>query len=315
VYVDYRIDEHIEEVRASLAGIGWGGVKEQVFVNALKVRLGLDVYRATPVDVKRAVEARSAGASGYHAVMEELREGMKAAALLLSWCGIPGPGVLPYQYQLIGLSEALLRTVGADRLKLGGWIDDQMCRRVDSWLWATTYATYFTGMTGSRIRDAIDHLQHVVAGSREPLPEDLDRRVEAIDSFRGSATRTLALVLLMANAHPDPEIQKQVLARLAESGTKIVDRIFSGIGDTILGNRVVTVPDELKALRDALERHPSMVDQDLAQRHFIPANALEALAAGPGDPARFLELRGQHLRELEAVVIRGLGLEPESLGP
>lgn len=310
VYADHRIDEHIDELRSWLAALGWGELKEQVFVNALKVRLQLDVYRSTPVDVKRAVEARG----GFGTVMDELRTGMIHAATLLVQCGIPGPGVLPYQYQLIGLSEALLRAIGYERLQRGEWDADEKAlvrERVFYWLWATTYAAYFTGMTGNRIRDAIEHLHDVMTDARTPLPDDLERRVEAIDSFRGNSTRTLAMVLRIADEIPDTELRTKALARLGESGIKAVDRIFPGVGDTILGNRVVTIPGQLQALREALERDPSTVDDGLARAHFIPPNALEVLAANPRDPSLFLELRGWHLREIEAYRIRALGLEPE----
>jgi Protein of unknown function DUF262 len=310
VYVDYRIDEHIEQIRASLAEIGWGELKEQVFVNALKVRLQLDVYRSSSADVKRAVEARGPGTEAYRRVMDELREGLSAAALLLNQCFFSGPGVLPYQYQLIGLSEALLRSAGPDPAKLNAFVvNAELKGRVLHWLWATTYASYFTGMTGNRIRDAIDHLHEVLMGTASPLPKDLNRRIDRLETFHGTSTRSIALVLMMAGLQEDEAFRKQVDARLGEAGTKAVDRIFPQASDTIPGNRLVTTPDQLRALREALARDPSNLNEELARKHYIPPEALAILAADPSDHTRFLEVRTQYLEQLEAKLIRDLGLE------
>lgn len=311
VYSDFRIDHHIDQVRASLATLGWGELGEQVFVNALKVRLGLDVYRATPVDIKRGVEARDEGAEGYQHIMNGLGAGLQVAIGWLTSMGIPGPAVLPYQYQLIALCEALLRVTTARRPGLGELLEDPRTkRRVFHWLWATTYSGYFAGMTGNRIRSAIDHLTAVVEGTAEPFPEDLDRSIEPLERFWGSSTRSLALVLMMASTGSDPDFNARVSSRLGHAGTKAVERIFPRVGDTIVGNRVVTIAEQLAELREGLKRDPAAIDPALAARHFIPEDALAALAADPEDPSHFLELRHQHLRETEARFMTAMGLWP-----
>lgn len=313
VYVDYRVDEHIEQLQASLAEIGWGELGEQVFVNALKVRLQLDVYRSTPADVKRKVEALGGGRDAYRRVMEELREGLRAAALVLNRCWFSGPGMLPYEYQLIGLSEALLRINGADPSKLRRHIEDpSFVPRASRWLWATTYAGYFTGITGNRIKAAIDHLQNMILGAVDPLPDDLDTHIEELSVFRASSTRSVALILFMAGVHVDPEIRAYVRERLGVAGPKAADRIFPQVSATNPGNRIVTTPGFLLTLREALAEAPMSIDRELAARHLIPENAIAALAADPDDLDLFLELRTRHLQEVEGRFIRSHGLEVDS---
>jgi hypothetical protein len=64
-------------------------------------------------------------------------------------------------------------------------------------------------------------------------------------------------------------------------GTKAVDRIFPKVTDTHPGNRVVSTPDQLRALRDRLAENPAGRSESLASSHFIPKKALELLAADP----------------------------------
>lgn len=309
VYSDYRIDEHIDEVRADLDEIGWGRIDAQVFINALKIRLGMDVYRATPTDIEKAMKKRGTSEASFRESIDQLGAGMKSAAKVFRACGFPGPAILPYQYQLIGLSEALLRRSDADPEQLEALTNEpQLIERVRQWLWGTTYAGYFTGMNGSQIRTAIDQLADLISDENDSLPDLTRYEIDRLNTFRAGANRSTALVLLMAQKIPDTELRDQVWARLGENGHNAVECMFPSFNGAHPGNRVVTVPEQLRALREALRSPLLTPDADLLRNHFIPTEAVEALAGAPHDPAQFCELRADYLASLEESFVASIGL-------
>jgi hypothetical protein len=309
IYSDYRIDEHIDEVRAELDEVGWGGVKAQVFVNALKIRLDIDVYRSTPADIEKAMKKRGTSETSFRESIDQLGLGMKSAAKVFRACGFPGPALLPYQYQLIGLTEALLRGSDADPERLEALTTERgLLERVEKWLWVTTYLGYFTGMNGSQIRAAIEHLADIVADRSEPLPELARHGIERLNSFRAGSTRSSALVLLMARKLPDSELRERVWARLGETGYRAVECIFPSFSSAHPGNRVVTVPEQLRALRAALRPPLLPIDEALLRDHFIPREALGALAATPPNLNEFCEQRAGYLASLEQDFVTSLAL-------
>jgi len=315
IYDNYRIDEHIDEIRSYLGAIGWSGIDSQTFVNALKIRLGLDVYRSTPADIERTVKKDGEAGPTFRRFLGEVGLGMRFAAELFQTSGFPGPAVLPYQYQLIGLSEALLRTSGGDESRLEALRNnDLLQRRIHAWLWRTTYVGYFTGMTSSQIARAIDELTELVESPSEELdiPKlDIDK-IEPLSDFHAGSTRSTALVLCMAQSIRDPEFQTAVHTRLGADGLGAVESIFPGLSSTLPGNRVVTTAARLRELRRGLDSNTDLfpVESSVLRDHFVSDAALDALHQH--GQAAFCEVRGRELSELERKLIEPLGLRLDS---
>lgn len=312
-YTDYRIDEHIQELRSQLAEIGWGGLREQVFINALKARLDLDVYESDPSEIVKAIRGHG---DKYREIMNGLGAGLRAAAHFISEeCEIPGPAILPYEYQLICLSEALLRHSGSISKNIAAPVDParlmvlpESSMLVFRWVWATTYTGYFTGMTGKQIRNTIKELETLLSPESNPsFPMLLDPRVGPLRSYRGSATRSKALVLCMARAIVNDDFRMQVQRRLGLEGASAVDRIFPEHHGTASGNLIVTVPEKLEAIRFTLSFNPRALSKELAEEHFISDAALDTLAV-TGDPSLFCQQRATDLIELENRFVTSLGL-------
>lgn len=306
IYFDYSIDEHIDEIRAHLGEIGWGEISSQTFVNALKIRLGLDVYRSTPFDIQKVIGERGEAQVAFRQAMDQLGRGMHAAAKIARSCGFPGPAILPYQYQLIGLCEALLRTSETSDRDLDALVDDdEVAAVVWQWLWSTTYLGSFTGMSGSQIRDAIDDLTNAIIGG--PMNFDVSATIEPLPRYRAGATRSAAFALFMASYIQDEALRDRVWSRLGELGHGAVDCIFPRVPSSHPGNRVVTIPGQLERLRAFLSAPSGPPDEALLRDHFVPEGAVE-LYANDGDPELFCDWRALYLAKREANLVSDLDL-------
>lgn len=312
-YVDYRIDEHIEELREQLAEIGWDQIKEQVFISALKFRLELDVYGADPSNVVNAVKQLAEKSDSqdegqiFRAKVAEVGRGLKAAALILERCGIPGPGILPYQYQLVCLAEALLVRESLE-------ISHDEVEYIRKWIWYTIYSNHFTGLTGAQLRETVsDVVQVLDIGGFSTLwlnATQVKSRVEPVTRFRKSSIRSIAHMLMQANSIPDAEFRQQVLDRLGRQDLEAVHKIFPRSASRF-GNVVLTVPEKLAELRKYLKTSPHDMPPAFAASHFIPMEALAVLSvpAAEQEIEHFCMLREQHLLRLEADFIRQFDLE------
>jgi hypothetical protein len=146
---------------------------------------------------------------------------------------------------LIGLADVAWR-LGQPRLSV------EQIKRVNRWFWATTYGEYFTGMSGRRIRDAIDHLRAVLESDKNPIPSDLVREVPQIKVFNFRATRSKALMLLTTTQIGDLQLREQTQRWLGERGNEAVHNLIPSAEARRPENRVVALPDELQSLRRAL---------------------------------------------------------------
>lgn len=314
-YTDYRIDEHIERLRSQLAEIGWGGLDDRVFVNALKVRLGLDVYKSSPSDLMMAIRERG-DAEALRELMDEIGCGLGVAARFLCDVGVPGPAVLPYQYQIICLSEAILRVAvvserGVNRSSIlqpedVGISTKETIRR---WFWFTTYARYFAGGAGSLIRATIDGLVESIAVDAPAYLPLFTPAVEPLRMFRTSSARSIAQALWAANR--DAGVSEQLRAMSSAGGVAVLERIFPEVGRSLPGNFVLTTPGELGELRSAL-RDPQSMSDALAERYLISSEALRELAISKSSRQAqelFCRVRTLTLEDREAEFVESLGLQ------
>jgi hypothetical protein len=310
IYGDYRIDEHIEELREELAEIGWGQLEEQIFVNALKFRLDLDVY-ADPTSVVKAVKRRAESdsqdeAQTYRAVMSEVGRGLRAAAEVLMRCGVPGPGVLPYQYQLVCLAEVLLRWSSE--------LSKEHLEEIREWFWRSTYSAYFTGMTGYQLRRTIEELLAVFASPEYSqllyvLPE-INETIAPIQRFQKSSIRSIVHLLAQAHSIPNADFRNDILERLGRGDRGTVHRIFPRSSGSHPGNIVLTTPSKLVELRKWLKTAPHEMPDDLAAMHHIPSDAFDefSVLATNHQIFDFLRKRSRYLDQLEDSFIRSFSL-------
>ncbi|RYD72712.1 MAG: DUF262 domain-containing protein [Verrucomicrobiaceae bacterium] len=98
-------DRYFNEVRIRLEPLGWGEIDDQILVNVLKSRLGLDVYASSVRGVYSMLKANPAP-------LKDLADVVEEAVGFLATVGVRGPSALPYAYQLVTLSALSARFPG-----------------------------------------------------------------------------------------------------------------------------------------------------------------------------------------------------------
>jgi hypothetical protein len=235
-----HVETKIEALRAELEPYGWGALDEQIFLNVLKIRWGLNILDAAPSKLNGLVKKY-----GCTKVFDDLRQAVGWAVLLLADFGVRGPRALPYAAQLVAIAELGRRLKGEN-------LDLNQYGTVNRWFWATTYGEYFTGMSGKRIREAIDALCQAVTDGSDPIPTDLIRKIDPIRTFNFRATRTRALALQMTWRIEDEQLRERTQRALGEQGVDAVHRLFAGREGTLPENRIVALPEELQHVRQEL---------------------------------------------------------------
>ena len=213
-----------------------------------------------------------------------------------------GPNALPYTYQLVTIAEAVHHLGEPLSSDHSSW------ERVKNWFWATSYGGYFTGMTGRRIKGAVDHLCNVVTSNINSIPDDLNCEVGVLDVFRYQATRTKAYVLMMTTLIADEEKRVRVQQYLGEIGVGAVHVLLPGVSAMLPGNRVVTTPSELQWIRDGLNDSRVPENDSRFECYRIPVMAVEAYREN--DIKEFLALRAVFAWEFEKEAIKPFGLIP-----
>ncbi|RKH30766.1 DUF262 domain-containing protein [Corallococcus sp. CA041A] len=298
LYSKIDLKDRLDQIRQRLAPLGWSDLEDQVFVNALKARWGLDIYKAGPRELNDHLSRYD-----HEEVFKELEKSTKRAVDFLSECGVGGPRSLPYAYQLVALIESLRRVEHP--------LDAHHKNSLHTWFWATTYAGYFTGMTSNRIQDSIDELSSIILKNRSPIPEDLPRQIQPLKQFNFNATRSKAFALILVNQIKEKTLRLRTQRLLGLAGSSAVERLFSDGSSDDPANRVVATPEELGRLRKAVERPVPMSagKAKLLARYSVPTDLVSLFPVQSIN--HVLDQRRLMLSSLESRFIESLGLEPD----
>ena len=306
---DRDIERDLAAIKEELAPQGWGTLDDQILLNVLKAHWDLNVLDQQPRTLFEKLQEH-----GYHPTLDRLRDCVRWAIERLGDIGVRGPGALPYAYQLVALADVAWRLNQPD-------VSSKQQARLRQWFWGTTYGEYFTGMSGSRIRKAIEYLRQVFVSDRRPLPDDLSREVSPISVFNYRATRSKALVLLTTTTIRDQGLREQTQRSLGEAGNAAVGTLFPSVETRRPENRVVAIPRELAVLRAALEATTAFLfvssflngddeagRSSILERYLLPEDTPRCRADDNDAVERILLHRRQRLDSLERELLAGLGL-------
>ncbi|WP_437629809.1 DUF262 domain-containing protein [Sorangium sp. So ce854] len=297
---EFDLNERLRQIAEQLVPSGWGEIDHQILLNTIKLSQGLDIYTAAPEEVIKALRKNPS-------LLDELAMYIEHTADFLSrFCRVEGPLALPYKYQLAILADAARQS--------GGPFQGATADALAAWFWLTTYTEYFSGMTSTQLRHAVEHVRAVVTEGASAWPPDLPREVSPLRRFDFNSVRSRALVLLLLQRDPrGPDGKSMSAAELvAEMGVEAVPKIFSArdLGERASShgpeNRWIVAPKRARALLDALTALQGSERDELIESHAIPEVAVKKLARG--DVAGFLSARREHLRAMEKRFVESLGL-------
>lgn len=300
---DYDAGKGLRDVRKGLVALGWGSISETLLLNALKAALKIEVQKEHVVDLRNALRQE-----GNDRVFGELYKNAAAAvSFLRDRCGVVGPNLLPYDYQLVALIEAARVS---SELSVG-LMREGIAERLERWFWASTYTGYFTSMNSTQLGRAIEHVRQLAASRQQPadvLPTDMDRTIEPHTRFNFASARSTAFALLLARHKPLDASGEELDAQafIAAAGVRALERILPQMSGTDPANRIIVRPGDARALRELFldPSHPRY--REICRSHLIGDEAAAALVAGRHE--EFLDLRRKMLLDLEEKEVGRWGL-------
>jgi Protein of unknown function DUF262 len=296
---DFDLNKRLEAITEQLAPVGWGTIDPQSLLDTIKLSQGVDIYTAAPQEVEDAIKTNPN-------LLTELPTHVEHATNFLRTCWVNGPEILPYRYQLAILAEAA-------RLH-GGPLEGAVEESLREWFWLTTYTEYFTGMSSTQLRHAVEHVRAIVEEGADAKPRDLPREVRPVLRFNFNAVRTRAMVLLLLQLNPRGPDGAPMAADdlVAESGVDAVPKIISAqrleaaSSAAAPENRWIVAPTKSRALFKAVMDPATPHWKQLLASHAISENAFRRLENR--DYTDFLAARRKHLLALEKEIVRNLGL-------
>ncbi len=287
----------VEDLRSSLADVGWSGLDRESILRAGQLLMGLDAQDDPEIIVRRLTQNPKA--------VDRACQGFRTAARILADIGLARPSLLPYDMQAV-----LLAAVCAEEPERV----EAQAHRLQAWFWLTTYWRTLFGRP--KVRPVYRHLLDTVRGEDATWPQ---RRWGVYDplpsSLKGFSARVRSLGLLLVEQGPLRADASPFCAQdvYAEHGLDALPRLFAryptriaGMDDdegdaagpplSNAGNRVLIAPQDLEALRARLLR-PESCSQMLLKSHLIEEEAAAALARH--DIAGFIQARERTIRAQE----------------
>jgi hypothetical protein len=284
---------HILEgtIEEQLAPLGWGKLDPQDLLDALKVVCNLSIYQTDQEKISQQVRDRRQMRLFEKSLVSAIR-------FLHETCGIVGPELLPFKYQLACLAAGAETNGG----KLPS--EQKVQKRLERWFWQTTYLEYFSGIVDRPIREAAELVREIVRGEGT-LGKDPVAVPPLPHRFRIRSSRGVALTLLFLrqlHSVPGVRISDDFVRRIAMGDTAAIQKIVSSreVDDGSLSegpeNRWLVMSGKERIVRSLLETGHSPSPRFL-QRHFILETALDAFRGG--NYHEFLRIRRKTIEQAE----------------
>ncbi|HZH14997.1 MAG TPA: DUF262 domain-containing protein [Archangium sp.] len=285
----FDLRERLTVAKARLKEQGWEPEPEEdLFLDICKAALDLDI-------VEEDVEELSHRLAAAPQMLDDAAENLLLAVQFLQKeCGILSAELLPSRYQLILLAEAM-RTCRACANP-----PSDVRRHLVRWFWLTTYGNAFRAVTGNKLQRLLHHLRQLAKGETTRAWGEPVRVFPALpERFHYRSARSKVLALHLAGLRPlDASGQpiEDPVALLARHGADAIVPLFRGRAES--ANRIIVHPQQAQAMRDLLLGNLLMRSSaELLASHGISPDAAKALQEQ--DMARFLEVRGKTLEELD----------------
>ncbi len=225
---------------------------------------------------------------------------LNAAKFLSERLGVPGDKLLPYNLQLVFLSEFFFNQPKPTETQLN---------ELERWFWFTSYTGWFAGANTSKVKRGLDDVREFATGKKSKLLS-IDITIPTADfpdkfDFRYARVKTFILFLLSLNPLPlDHETQIFEPKRLlSEAGYKALHHILPNETNHF-ANKMI-----MGSVKYGFAKHILMEDNisdEVLGSHGITQEAI--LALKQYDSRRFLQLREAELLHLEEQFVLSKGL-------
>jgi hypothetical protein len=222
-----------------------------------------------------------------------------AARTIGELCGIAGPEVLPYSWQLITLAVC----VGADGADLSRPKTREAIRR---WFWLTTYGEVYAGVNSAiydRSRKALRDMMR--GGTPAAMARDLTQQVRPSGAFDFRAARAKATALVMARYQDHGDLSGPAHRALAD-GAEVMGVLQASGRRSDWWNRVVRTEISIDPYRTALKDRAN--GRSTPEGDALLADIGIAADAG-GTVAELLSARRETIADAERRFVAELDLQ------
>jgi uncharacterized protein with ParB-like and HNH nuclease domain len=237
---------------------------------------------------------------------------IKAVNFLRSTIRVPSDKFLPYNLQLVFLSEFFYVQPNPTLDQL-----DELVK----WFWFTSYSGWFAGANSSKIRKGLDDLREFASNKSQQIltnSEYQSKTVEIPEKFDFRFARIKAFILFLNHLRPLPlnNEQDKLENCLAEYGSKALHNIISSEVNSY-ANKIIAGSVKTSFAKHEFTNNPiDKFSEKILNSHAIPIEAIQAL--NKNDIPYFLKLRENKIIEMEEDFIKKLGLNyqvPEIKSP
>jgi len=276
-----------------LEPIGWKDLSD---MDVLRVCAALTKQHPAKIEVNKLAERL---ASQQDLIDRAFQAMANAARLVGELCGVTGPEVLPYSWQLITLA-VWLGTAGQYPPK------DTAREAIRRWLWLTTYGEVFAGVNSAIYDRSLKALGEMIeGGGPEAMDRDLTRKVRPVSTFDFRAARAKAVALAMAR-HADGSDFRRPAHRALASGAEAIGVLQASGRRSDWWNRVIVTAESVNDYRTALKNRASggsQPEEDQLLQTIGIARDVQGMISD------LLTARRQQIEAEERLFVETLGLE------
>lgn len=295
---DVDLDAQFRAIRESLEVTSWEAVGDDVLGYTTKLAVGQSVYSFNArAFVDKLSEAKDLPQQIGLAMAE-------AIAFLRDQCGVYGGASIPYQFQLVLLSE-LFRRHAATPYPL-------VIEGAERWFWMTTFSEHFASQR--RIQTSMDVLHALAHGVAVQRVVD-DPTLDPLGRLNFTRARYKGFLLWFARRF-EPRNARDASMRVPEVLGTVGRRAIHPLVPRAIapvellrdvGNLLLCPPEEVTALRELLLLRPETCSATILDSHGIDEEARLALVAR--DYTRFIDVRRAWFDVREREFVSPWGLE------
>lgn len=295
---DVDLDAQFRAIREGLEATNWEAIDDDVLGYTTKLAVGQSVYSFNAsAFVDKLSEAKDLPQQIGLAMAE-------AIAFLRDQCGVHGRASIPYQFQLVLLSELFRRNAVTAYPSL--------TEGAERWFWMTTFSEHFASQR--RIQTSMDVLDALARGVAVQRVVD-DPTLDPLGRINFTRARYKGFLLWFAryfgprSAHGVPMRVSQVLGTAGRQAIHPLVPRANAPAEQFrdVGNLLLCPPEEVTALRELLLLHPETCAPSILASHGIDEETRMALVAR--DHARVINLRRAFFDSQEREFVVPWGLE------
>ncbi|MEN8214989.1 MAG: DUF262 domain-containing protein [Pseudomonadota bacterium] len=292
------LEEYIDEILESLTDYHFNNINRMTIFRAIMAAADTKVHRSDWENIAKKISQDNLSV----AVQKAGNALQTAAAFLNKEIGLPGDKLLPYTNQLLLLNEFFRHCPKPKPAQK---------KILKKWFWVSSLSDWLTSINTTQLNQALEDMQKFAEDdsfelklmSGKPVAQAFPQQFSSSKS-----SRFRAFFIFMLTKRPLDLITGEPIDSykiLSENGKNAFAYIFPRLSSSP-ANRLLLERIPRQSIRERLLSIPEPKQEQILNSHGIPTKAYQALKED--DAETFIELRTQHLMELEENFLQQFGI-------